>query len=276
MGKAPADTSEPTWHYQADKPALSDYATEVSDPDALRSLEASLEDIGEYQRRLWANQKKSLLLVFHGLDASGKDSLIRTLATYMDPAGFHAWSFGRPSGAETRHDFLWRVMPLLPGFGEVTAFNRSHHEAVMAERAWPIHHPDHYHWPDRYASLRHFEQHLAREGTITLKFWLNLSEDEHKRRLLKRLDKPRKQWKFDPSDIDAWQRRGELLGYAADAIAATHIPEAPWLIIPGDCKPTARAIVAAVVADRLKALAPDYPPADDKTLKAYREMLKQQ
>jgi len=273
MGKGSAASPDSIWHFQSDQSRLIDYPTDIEDKDALPSLESSLETIGEYQRRLWANRKKSLLLVFHGLDASGKDSLIRTLATYMDPAGFHAWSFGRPHGAEARHDFLWRVMPLLPGFGEVTAFNRSHHEAVIAERAWPVHDSDYYHWPDRYASLRHFEQHLATEGTVTLKFWLNLSEDEHKRRLLKRLDKPRKQWKFDPSDIDAWERRGELLRYAAEAIAATHIAEAPWMIIPADSKPVARAIVAGIVADRLKTLAPEYPPADDKTLKAYRDML---
>ncbi|TVP53437.1 MAG: polyphosphate kinase [Halomonadaceae bacterium] len=274
MGKSAETLPDAVWQYRSDKPRLTDYQTDIDDEDLLPSLESSLEDIGEYQRRLWANQQKSLLLVFHGLDASGKDSLIRTLATYMDPAGFHAWSFGRPKGAEAKHDFLWRVMPLLPGFGEVTAFNRSHHEAVIAERAWPVHDPEHYHWPERYASLRNFEKHLASEGTVTLKFWLNLSEDEHKRRLLKRLDKPRKQWKFDPSDIDAWKRREELLQYASEAIAATHIPEAPWLIIPGDRKPVARAIVARTVADQLMALAPEYPPADDKTLKAYRGMLK--
>jgi len=275
MGKDSLQLAQSAWHYQSDKPHLASYPTAVDDPASLPALEACIADIGEYQRRLWANQKYSLLLVFHGPDASGKDSLIRTLATYMDPSGFHAWSFGRPKGVETRHDFLWRVTPLLPGFGEVTAFNRSHHEAVIAERAFPVHEPGHYHWEHRYAALRHFEQHLAREGTLTLKFWLNLSQDEHKRRLLKRLDKPRKQWKFDPSDVEAWQRRGELLQYAEEAIAATHTPQCPWVIIPGDRKHAARAIVAGCVAELLRAMAPEYPPADQRVLADYRELLKQ-
>lgn len=262
------------WCYQHNKP-LSAYETGVGDGTTLPALDQSLEAIGEYQRRLWANRKQSLLLVFHGLDASGKDSLIRTLAKFMDPAGFHAWSFGRPHGAEAQHDFLWRVSPFLPAFGEVAAFNRSHHEAVIAERAWPVREIGHYHWPNRYASLRHFEQHLVQEGTTIIKCWLHMSEQEHQRRLLKRLDKPHKRWKFDPSDIEAWRRREELLQYADEAIAATHTDEAPWLIIPGDSKKDARAIVARLVADQLKALAPDYPPENDEVLAEYRAMLKQ-
>lgn len=259
-----------SWYYQPAKEYLADYPF---DAESLPDREASLRQIGEYQRRLWASQQKSLLLVFHGLDASGKDSLIRTIATYMDPAGFHAWSFSRPSGAEVRHDMLWRVTPLLPGFGEVVAFNRSHHEAVIAERAWPVWSPERYNWENRYASLRHFEQHLVHEGTTILKFWLNVSEAEHRRRLLKRLDKPHKQWKFDPSDIEAWQRRSELQRYAEQGIAATHTSEAPWRIIPGDRKSVARDIVAGIVAHQLMTLAPEYPNPDGEVLRQYRRLL---
>jgi polyphosphate kinase 2 (PPK2 family) len=266
-------TDATPWQYQPGQPHLSAYPTDVDDPESLPCLETSLKAIGEYQRRLWANREKSVLLIFHGLDASGKDSLIRTLATYMDPAGFHAWSFGRPDATEARHDFLWRHVPLLPGFGEVTAFNRSHHEAVIAERAWPILPPDRYNWDARYASLRHFEQHLVNEGTTVFKFWLNLSAKEHKRRLLKRLDKPHKRWKFDPAEIDEWEQRDTLLRYTEDALSATHTEEAPWLIIPGDSKPVARRIVARLVADQLMALAPEYPPADEKTLAHYKARL---
>ena len=261
------------WCFDPQTLSLHDYPSSVAEEQSRPNLETCLKDIGEYQRRLWANRQQAVLLIFQGLDASGKDSLIRTLATYMDPVGFHAWSFSRPQGAETRHDFLWRVAPLLPAFGEVVAFNRSHHEAVIAERAWPVRAPGHYHWPSRYASIRHFEQHLVQEGTCIIKCWLHLSEQEHHRRLLKRLDKPRKRWKFDPSDVEAWQRRDELLGYAQEAIAATHTEEAPWLIIPADHKPTARALVAQVVAEQLKALAPDYPDENQQVLDRYRELL---
>jgi polyphosphate kinase 2 (PPK2 family) len=265
--------SEQPWFYQPDQPRLSDYASDITDDGALVPLDASLEDIGEYQRRLWANGTKAVLLIVHGLDASGKDSLIRTLATYMDPAGFHAWSFSRPAGAEARHDFLWRVVPLLPAFGEVVAFNRSHHEAVIAERLWPVHEHERYDWQVRYGSIRAFEQHLVEEGTVIIKCWLKLSAEEHKRRLIKRLDKPRKRWKFEPSDIETWQKRDQYIHYAEQAIAATHTLEAPWLIIPGDRKPVARALVAAILAERLRALAPEYPKENETVLKAYRKLL---
>jgi len=261
------------WYFDPKKPRFRDYPTLLESEDSLPGLESSLEDIGEFQRRLWANRKKALLLIVQGPDTSGKDSLIRTLATYADPAGFHAWSFGRPAGAETRHDFLWRVTPLLPGFGEMVAFNRSHHEAVIAERVWPIHALEKYNWESRYCSIRNFKQHLTEEGTTLVKVWLNLSKDEHRRRLLKRLDKPRKRWKFDESDIDGWEQRMQYEAFAEEAIAATHTDEAPWLIVPGDRKPQARAIVAGILAGKLKQMAPDYPKERADVLETYRRLL---
>ncbi|AXS83544.1 MULTISPECIES: polyphosphate kinase 2 family protein [Marinobacter] len=259
--------------FDANKPRFRDYPTLLDDGENLPALETSLEQIGEYQRRLWANRARALLLVAHGPDTSGKDSLIRTLATYADPAGFHAWSFSRPQGAETRHDFLWRVMPFLPGFGEMVAFNRSHHEAVIAERVWPVHEPESYNWQNRYHSIRNFEGHLVEEGTTLIKIWLNLSEDEHRQRLLKRLDKPRKRWKFDKSDIDGWEKRGQYEAFAEEAMAATHTGKAPWFIVPGDRKPQARAVVAAVLAEQLQRLAPEYPKEDEGVLDEYRRLL---
>ncbi|MCK7542572.1 polyphosphate kinase [Marinobacter bryozoorum] len=261
-----------TWLYDPRKPSLHDYPSDIDDK-SVPALEPSLELIGEHQRRLWANGEDACLMVFHGLDASGKDSLVRTLATYMDPAGFHAWSFGRPNGTEAKHDFLWRVVPYLPALGELVAFNRSHHEAVMAERLWPVRDESHYNWQARYSAIRAFEQHLVQEGTTVLKVWLHLSEEEHRQRLVKRLDKPRKRWKFDHSDIEAWNRRDEYLAAVEEAIAATHTPEAPWLILPGDRKPVARALMASILAEQLEALAPDYPKEDEEVLEQYRELL---
>lgn len=261
------------WRFDPAKPGFSDYPTLLEEGADLPGLEASLEDIGEFQRRLWANREKALLFIVQGPDTSGKDSLIRTLATFTDPAGFHAWSFGRPEGAEKRHDFLWRATPLLPGFGEMVAFNRSHHEAVIAERVWPIHAPESYNWENRYRSIRNFERHLTEEGTTLVKVWLNLSEDEHRRRLLKRLDKPRKRWKFDESDIDGWHKRKHYEAYAEEAITATHTDEAPWLIVPGDSKPQARTIVAGILAQTLKQLAPEYPKERSDVLERYRRLL---
>lgn len=261
------------WRFNPDKPRFRDYPTMLENGEDLPGLESSLEDIGEFQRRLWANREKALLFIVQGPDTSGKDSLIRTLATYADPAGFHAWSFGRPEGAEKRHDFLWRITPMLPGFGEMVAFNRSHHEAVIAERVWPVRAVEHYNWKNRYRSIRNFERHLTEEGTTLVKVWLNLSEDEHRRRLLKRLDKPRKRWKFDESDIDGWEKRKVYERYAEEAIMATHTDEAPWHIVPGDRKSQARAIVAEILSQTLKQLAPDYPREHADVLARYRQLL---
>ncbi|MFW5823579.1 MAG: polyphosphate kinase 2 family protein [Marinobacter sp.] len=261
------------WRYDPAKPGLHDYVTDPDDAARVPQLEPALERIGEHQRRLWANGQKACLMIFHGLDASGKDSLTRTLATFMDPAGFHAWSFGRPRGAEVKHDFLWRVVPYLPALGELVAFNRSHHEAVMAERLWPVRDQGHYNWQARFSAIRAFERHLVQEGTTVVKVWLHLSEEEHRQRLLKRLDKPRKRWKFDRSDIVAWQRREEYLAAVEEAIAATHTAEAPWLILPADRKPAARALMANILAEQLEHLAPDYPKEDDKVLDQYRRLL---
>lgn len=261
------------WCFDPTRARFGEYPTLLGSDVDLPGLEASLEEIGEFQRRLWANREKALLIIVQGPDTSGKDSLIRTLATYTDPAGFHAWSFGRPEGAERRHDFLWRVTPLLPGLGGMAAFNRSHHEAVIAERVWPLHAPESYNWTNRYRSIRDFERHLTEEGTTLIKIWLNLSEDEHRRRLLKRLDKPRKRWKFDRSDIDGWEKRRQYEAFAEEAVAATHTEEAPWFIVPGDRKPQARAIVAAILAEQLRQLAPEYPQEDEAVLQAYRGLL---
>lgn len=255
------------------KPAFRGYPVLLGDDRDVPGLNGSLDQIGEYQRRLWANRARAVLLVIHGPDTSGKDSLIRTLATFADPAGFHARSFSRPTGAEARHDFLWRVTPFLPGFGEMVVFNRSHNEAVIAERVWPVHTPESYNWQNRYRAIRNFEAHLVEEGTTIIKVWLNLSEDEHRRRLLKRLDKPRKRWKFDKSDIDGWVKRRQYGGFAEQALAATHTSEAPWFIVPGDRKPQARAIVAAILAEQLQKLAPEYPEEDKSVLQEYRRLL---
>lgn len=262
-----------TWRLDPERPSLGDYPTVLDDDESLPGLEASLADIGEYQRRLWANQQKALLVLVHGPDTAGKDSLIRTLATYADPAGFHAWSFSRPTDTEAAHDFLWRVTPLLPAYGQMVVFNRSHHEAVMAERVWPVRAEETYDWPARFDAICAFERHLASEGTQLIKVWLNLSEDEQRRRLVKRLDKPRKRWKFESSDIEGWKRRHDYQRFAEEALARTHTSEAPWLVVPGDRKPQARAIVAAVVAQVLKTMAPEYPEEDPDVLARYRALL---
>lgn len=238
-------------------------------------LASSLELVHEYQRRLLANRQFGVLLVVQGMDAAGKDSLIRTLAQAMDPAGFRVHSFARPLGEEVHHDFLWRVWRHLPERGELVAFNRSHYESVLAERLWPV--PEHAsdEWPLKYQSINAFERHLHREGTRIIKVWLNTSRDEQRRRLLKRLESPRKRWKFDDADVKSWEARDQYLSLVNEVLPATHTDYAPWHVIPNDHKPTARAAVAAILADTLMGLAPDYPPDHTGCIERYRQLLQQ-
>lgn len=244
------------------------------DDDDVPALRHSLHRLRKYQRRLFAGKRHGVLLVVQGMDAAGKDSLIRTLARGLDPVAFRAHSFGRPQGEELSHDFLWRVWRHLPARGQLVAFNRSHYEAVLSARLWPVPgevpDPD---WAGRYRAINEFEGHLHREGTRLVKVWLNTSPEERRHRLLNRLDSPRKRWKFDAADLDAWRARDRYLALAEETLTATHSEHAPWYLIPNDDKHRARARMAALLASVLHGLAPDYPPEDPDTLRCYRSLL---
>ena len=238
-----------------------------------QDLDTGLDGLHEYQRRLFANRRHGVLLVVQGLDAAGKDSLIRTLAQAMDPAAFRVHAFGRPLGEEVDHDFLWRVWRHLPARGDVVAFNRSHYESVLAERLWPVTEHSSDDWPLKYEAINAFEQHLHREGTRIIKIWLNTSQEEQRRRLLKRLAKPRKRWKFDAADVESWLARGAYLTLVNETLAATHTLHAPWHLIPNDNKPHARLEVARLLLTTLKELAPEYPQENPQCIEHYRQVL---
>ena len=153
-------------------------------------------------------------------------------------------------------------------------FNRSHYESVLAERLWPVTEHSSDEWGQKYDSINAFEAHLHREGTRILKIWLNTSRETQRQRLLKRLDKPRKRWKFDPADIKGWQSRADYLALANEVLPATHTDYAPWHLIPNDSKPEARARVASLLADLLWQLAPDYPEEDIALIDQYRDLLR--
>lgn len=239
----------------------------------LPALAESLDALTEAQRRLHANNRHAVLLILQGLDASGKDSLLRTLAQGLDPAGFRVHSFGRPTPEEAAHDFLWRVIPRLPAHGQVVAFNRSHYEAVLAERLLPDAPAAKRFWQARYRTINAIEKHWHDSGTRMLKVWLHQSEDEQRERLLKRLDEPRKRWKFDPSDLDTFAQREPYLEAMADMVEATSHEAAPWHLIPADNKPQARAAVADLLLRQLQALAPEYPASDPALDARYRTLL---
>ncbi|NKF21303.1 PPK2 family polyphosphate kinase [Solimonas marina] len=250
-------------------------------------LAAHVAELDELQRRLAASARHAVLLVFQAMDAAGKDSTIRAVLTGVNPAGCHVVSFKRPSELELRHDFLWRCARELPERGQLGVFNRSYYEEVLTVRVHPEyldaqnlpHRPkkDSRLWRERYESVNDFERHLARNGTVILKFWLNVSFDEQRRRLMARLDEPEKNWKFESSDLTERQHWADYQKAYQHLLRATSTPWAPWYAIPADDKPYMRAEVARLIVSRLKQLGLEYPAMAEEThamLDDFRERLR--
>lgn len=226
------------------------------------------EDLNKLQRVLAAGDKHSILLVFQAMDAAGKDSTIRSVMQGVDPSGCQVFSFKKPSNLELDHDFLWRTTCRLPERGRIGIFNRSQYEEVLVVRVHPkilgyqklpgeidmdtV-------WDDRLTSIRQQEEHLARNGTVILKFWLNVSKDEQKRRFLSRLDDAEKNWKFEPNDVKERRHWDDYMHAYEDALNATSRPWAPWYAIPADDKPYMRARVADIIIDALQSIGLQYP-----------------
>ncbi len=228
-------------------------------------------EIYELQRKLYADNRYAALFVFQAMDAGGKDGTIRNVFTGVNPAGFQVSSFKAPSDEELDHDFLWRVAERLPERGRIGVFNRSHYEEVLVVRV----HPEFLRgqrlpnlnletlWSERYESIRSFEKHLAKNGTIIVKFFLNVSLEEQKRRLLRRIEKPSRNWKFNPGDVNERERWPDYMRAFEDALNETSRPWAPWYAIPADNKPYMRLQVARIVRETLQNLGVDFPKIDE-------------
>ncbi len=226
------------------------------------------EELNALQRVLAAGDKRSILLVFQAMDAAGKDSTIRSVMQGVDPSGCQVFSFKTPSSLELDHDFLWRTSCRLPERGRIGIFNRSQYEEVLVVRVHPklldyqklpgdiniasI-------WDERLTSIRQQEEHLARNGTVILKFWLNVSKDEQKRRFLSRLDEAEKHWKFEPNDVKERRHWNDYMRAYEHALNATSRPWAPWYAIPADDKPYMRARVSDVIISALQSIGLQYP-----------------
>jgi PPK2 family polyphosphate:nucleotide phosphotransferase len=248
-------------------------------------LSEAITKLDRLQKALYANDRHAVLLIFQAMDAGGKDSMIRAVMEGINPAGCQVFSFKKPSSRDLDHDFLWRTSCSLPERGRIGIFNRSHYEEVLVVRVHPKilraqKLPDSINldtiWEERYESIQDLEQHLARNGTVIIKFWLNVSKEEQKARFLSRLDVPEKQWKFNAGDIrerEFWD--GYMEAYE-DALNATSRPWAPWYAIPADSKPYARACVAEIIVEALGSIGLEYPQptAEDRaTFDAAREEL---
>ena len=226
------------------------------------------EDLNKLQRVLAAGDKHSVLLVFQAMDAAGKDSTIRSVMQGVDPSGCQVFSFKKPSNLELDHDFLWRTTCRLPERGRIGIFNRSQYEEVLVVRVHPKilgyqKLPGEINmatvWEDRLTSIRQQEEHLARNGTVILKFWLNVSKDEQKRRFLSRLDEAEKNWKFEPNDVKERRHWDDYMQAYEDALYGTSRAWAPWYAIPADDKPYMRARVADIIIDALQSIGLKYP-----------------
>jgi PPK2 family polyphosphate:nucleotide phosphotransferase len=235
--------------------------------------EAVLE-LAALQRIRAASDRRALLLVFQAMDAAGKDGTIRAVTSGVDPAGCQVSSFKQPSPLELDHDFLWRSNLRLPERGRIGIFNRSYYEEVLVVRV----HPELLErqqlpaecerkniWKHRFESIRDMERHLARNGTVILKFFLHVSKDEQRRRFLDRIDTPHKNWKFSAGDVRERQHWDAYMEAFEDALRATSRDHAPWYVIPADSKPFMRLGVARLVVEALKGMRLSFPePAADE------------
>jgi PPK2 family polyphosphate:nucleotide phosphotransferase len=220
-------------------------------------LAALLPELAECQTRLWAEHRRSVLLILQGLDASGKDGTVRKVFTGLNPQGCRVVSFKAPTGPELEHDFLWRVHANCPARGEIGIFNRSHYEDVVTVGVMELA-PEEV-WRPRIPHLREFERMLVEEGTAIVKCYLHISKQEQKDRLDARLADPKKRWKFDPNDLETRKRWDRFMAAYEEALSATSTPVAPWYVIPADRKWVRNVAVATVLAETLRRLDPQFP-----------------
>lgn len=244
-----------------------------------KELAKCVAKISELQRKLYADDRYALLLVFQAMDAAGKDGTIRAVMSGVNPAGCQVSSFKSPSNEELEHDWLWRTTRQLPERGRIGVFNRSYYEEVLAVRVHPEYLanqrlPSHQHdglWDERFNSIREHEKHLSANGTIVLKFWLNVSKDEQKRRFLKRLTTPEKYWKFSNSDLSTRSRWEEYMGAYESLLNETSREYAPWYAIPADDKRYMRLTVAKTILETLEALPLRYPEKSASEIALFEE-----
>lgn len=246
--------------------------------------------LGDWQNTMYAHGKYAVLICIQGMDTAGKDSLIREVFKEFNVRGIVAHSFKKPTHLELKHDYLWRHFKALPARGKFGIFNRTHYENVLVTRVHPeyLTHEnipninsaadvDEFFWDKRFYQINNFEKYIADNGTIVFKFFLHISEGEQKSRLLRRLNKPSKNWKFSPDDLDERLLWDDYQTYYQDAINKTSKDHAPWFIIPADDKPTARYIVAKILHDTLveyKDVKEPELPADQKAnMDSYKAQL---
>jgi PPK2 family polyphosphate:nucleotide phosphotransferase len=273
---------------------LSDFSCDLDTNKSKKEFELELEttrfELAKLQDKMYAHNRYGVLLCFQGMDAAGKDSLIREVFKDFNARGVLVHSFKSPNSRELQHDFLWRHFKALPAKGKFSVFNRSHYENVLVTRVNPQflmteRHPDlkstddltPEFWEQRFESIVDFEKHAARNGIIILKFYLHMSKEAQKQRLLRRIDKGKHNWKFDPSDIRDRQLWDEYTACYEEAFQKTSKKHAPWYIVPADNKAKCRNIVAKIILEKLSTYSdmqyPEPKPEILEKMGEYREQL---
>jgi PPK2 family polyphosphate:nucleotide phosphotransferase len=270
---------------------LTDWPTQVKPLSAskekyLERLNEHTELLSDLQGKLWAEDRRALLLIFQAMDAAGKDSAIKHVMSGINPQGCQVHSFKHPGPLEMDHDFLWRAMVRLPERGRIGIFNRSYYEDVLvvkvhpeflaAQALPPALLEDKHIWKGRYRSINDFEAHLHRNGTTIVKFYLHLSKGEQRRRFLARIDDPEKNWKFSQNDLKERALWKHYMSAFEDCMSATSSKVAPWYIVPADHKKDTRLIVSQIVLDTLRGFDLAYPtstPARRRELLGIRKQL---
>jgi len=274
---------------EGDSIKLSKISTAANDAlfkkeDGITALRTDVALLQEAQNRLFASGQRSLLIILQGMDASGKDGTVRHVISGVNPQGCRIFGFRAPNSEEVQHHFLWRPMRFLPAGGMISIFNRSYYEEVMVVRV----HPEFLGaqklppykklsdlWKRRFEEIRVFEQSLVNSGTSILKFFLHVSRDEQKKRLLERLTQPDKRWKFNENDLaerELWEKYEEA---TEEALPATSSKSTPWYIIPADDKWYARAAVADLIASHLESLELEYPKVSEQDETKFAMLAKQ-
>lgn len=232
-------------------------------------LDEGVATLSALQEKLYAQDEWALLLIFQAMDAAGKDATIKHVLTGVNPQGCQVSSFKAPSAEELNHDFLWRASRCLPERGQIGVFNRSHYEEILVVRV----HPDYLHnqklpekcvteriWNERFESINDFERHLSRSGTVVLKFFLHVSPEEQRKRLLARLDEKDKNYKFEIGDLAERKLWDRYMDAYEEMLQETSTKHAPWHVVPADHKWFTRVVVSAVVIDALRSLKLHFPP----------------
>jgi len=251
----------------------------LKDKDKPKAKEALAKGVGAlagYQEMLYADDKRSLLLIFQAMDAAGKDGAIKHVLSGVNPQGCDVHSFKAPTSEDLDHDYLWRSMKVLPNRGHIGIFNRSYYEELLVVRV----HPELLQkqklprelvtkniWQERFEDIRNFEQYLTRNGVVVLKIFLHLSKKEQKRRFMERLDNPDKNWKFSPSDMAEREYWDQYMDAYEDMIRHTATKYAPWYVVPADNKWFSRVVVAAAIIEALACLDLQFPEVAKPKLK---------